>query len=92
MPRRRAPPLSPQKDVIATPGGIPSAPAIPTTGDVWDGTTEEFTSEDLVQIGDLYYYEISNAEQLAFLAETGGDWLTYNYILTILWCISTTCT
>jgi len=67
---------------VSAEGSIPSAPAIPTTGAVWDGTTEEFTSEDLVQIGDLYYYEISNAEQLAFLAETGGDWLTYNYILT----------
>jgi len=60
----------------------PTVPTVSSDADKWDGTTEEFTNADLTKIDGIYYYEISSAEQLAFLAETGGDWLTYNYILT----------
>ncbi len=48
---------------------------------VWDGqTTKKPTS--LKTIDNVYYYEISSAEELAYIAQTGGDWLGYNYILT----------
>ena len=49
------------------------------TADVWDGTVAKPTK--LVEKDGNYYYEISTCEQLAFVAQNGGDWLTYNYLL-----------
>lgn len=54
-------------------------PLIPTTGDVWDGSVEE--PQTLVQKDGVYYYEITKCSQLAYVAQTGGAWQTYNYIL-----------
>ena len=46
----------------------------------WDGTTiTQPTSMKTIE--GVYYYEISTAEELAYIAKTGGDWLRYNYIL-----------
>lgn len=56
-----------------------TSPAIPTTGDIWDGTTIE--PKNLVSKDGVYYYEITKCSELAYVAETGGDWLTYNYLL-----------
>ncbi|MBE7004677.1 MAG: Ig domain-containing protein [Ruminococcaceae bacterium] len=55
-------------------------PAIPTTGDVWDGVTVTEPSK-LVKKGNVYYYEISTCAELAFVAKNGEDWLGYNYAL-----------
>lgn len=55
------------------------APEIPTEGDVWDGSITQPTT--LVQKDGVYYYEISSAAELAYVAQTGGEWLGYNYIL-----------
>lgn len=56
-------------------------PAIPTEGDVWDGTAEAPTK--IVQKDGVSYYEITKCSQLAYLAtvEEGANWLSYNYIL-----------
>lgn len=54
-------------------------PSIPATGDIWDGSIEQPTT--LVQRDGIYYYEITKCSQFAYVAQTGGDWLTYNYIL-----------
>ena len=54
-------------------------PAIPTTGDVWDGSIEQPTT--LVQKDGVYYYEITKCSQLAYVAQTGGEWISYNYAL-----------
>lgn len=54
-------------------------PPIPTSGDVWDGTVTAPTK--LVQKNGVYYYEITTCEELAYVAQTGGDWLSYNYLL-----------
>ena len=58
---------------------VGNVPGVPETGDIWDGTTSKPTK--LVQIDDVYYYEITKCSELAYIAETGGEWLTYNYIL-----------
>lgn len=55
------------------------APSIPTTGDVWDGTTLQ--PSKLVKKDGIYYYEITKCSELAYIAEAGGDWCNYNYIL-----------
>ena len=55
------------------------APPIPESGDVWDGSILQ--PSKLVQKGDVYYYEITKCAELAFVAQTGGDWLSRNYIL-----------
>lgn len=56
------------------------APPAPAAGaDVWDGSTEQPTQ--LVKKGGEDYYEITTCAQLAYVAQTGGDWLGYNYIL-----------
>lgn len=55
-------------------------PAIPTEGDVWDGTTEAPTT--IVQKDGVSYYEITKCSQLAYLAtvDRNSDWAkTYNY-------------
>ena len=52
---------------------------IPTEGDVWDGSITQPTK--LVQKDGVYYYEITKCAELAYMAQTGGDWLGYNYIL-----------
>ena len=56
-----------------------NAPEIPTDGDVWDGSITQPTK--LVQKDGVYYYEITKCAELAYVAQTGGDWLGYNYIL-----------
>jgi len=59
--------------------GTSTPPEIPTTGDVWDGTILQPTK--LVQKDGVYYYEITKCSELAYVAQTGGDWLERNYIL-----------
>lgn len=54
-------------------------PEIPTEGDVWDGSISQPTT--LAQKGGVYYYEITKCSELAYVAQTGGKWLSYNYIL-----------
>lgn len=54
-------------------------PPIPTQGDVWDGSIEEPTT--LVQKDGTNYYEITKCSQLAYVAQTGAEWLSRNYIL-----------
>ena len=46
--------------------------------EVWDGET---ISEPQKANG-KDYYEISNGEELAYIAQMGGEWLTYEYRLT----------
>ena len=46
----------------------------------WDGSIEKPTKQ--VVVDTLTYYEISTPEELAYIAQTGGKWLSYNYILT----------
>ena len=60
-------------------GTVPGTPPIPSVGDVWDGSAEQPVS--LVERNGVYYYEITRCAQLAFIAQNGGDWLGYNYIL-----------
>ena len=52
-----------------------------TGANAWDGTTTTQPTSMKV-IDGIYYYEISTAEELAYIAKTGGDWLNYNYVLT----------
>lgn len=56
-----------------------SAAVYAEDGDAWDGSISEPTK--LIKVNGIYYYEISTPEELAFIAQTGGDWLTYNYRL-----------
>ena len=56
-----------------------NAPEIPTEGDVWDGSITQPTT--LVEKDGLYYYEITKCAELAYVAQTGGNWLNANYIL-----------
>jgi hypothetical protein len=48
----------------------------------WDGTSTQPTI--IANIGGVFYYEINDAKQLAFLSSqsSGSIWLGYNYILT----------
>ena len=47
---------------------------------VWDGKT--VTQPTVIRsVEGVYYYEISTAEELAYLAQASGEWLEYNYIL-----------
>ncbi len=55
-------------------------PTIPESGDVWDGATLTQPSVIVNQNG-INYYEISKCAELAFVVQTGGDWLKRNYIL-----------
>lgn len=57
----------------------PTKPSDTMEGDVWDGSITQPTK--LVQKDGVYYYEITKCSELAYVAQTGGDWLTYNYIL-----------
>lgn len=45
----------------------------------WDGSLMAPTV--MRSIDGVYYYEISTPAQLAYVASTGGEWYTYNYIL-----------
>ncbi|MBR2548037.1 MAG: hypothetical protein IKF07_07605, partial [Eubacterium sp.] len=47
--------------------------------DIWDGTIEQPT--ETIRIDNVYYYKITKASELAYIAQTGGDWLEYKYIL-----------
>lgn len=51
-----------------------------SAAECWDGVSIEMPSE-VVNIDGAYYYKIYNGAQLAYVAQTGGDWLNYNYIL-----------
>lgn len=62
--------------VLALPMGITATAATSS----WDGTTI-MQPTSMKTIDGVYYYEISTAEELAYIAKTGGDWLCYNYIL-----------
>lgn len=53
---------------------------VPTTSREWDGTIKKPAKQVLVE--DTLYYEISTPQELAYIAQTGGEWLEYNYILT----------
>ncbi len=46
---------------------------------VWSGGTSQ--PSKLVSVDGVYYYEISTAEELAYIAKAGGEWLGYNYRL-----------
>ena len=63
--------------VLVLPMGITAT----VTTSSWDGTTITQPTS-MKTINGVYYYEISTAEELAYIAKTGGDWLGYNYILT----------
>lgn len=65
--------------VQATDTAEAAVPGIPTEGDVWDGSISQPTT--LVQKDGVYYYEITKCSELAYVAQTGGEWLGYNYIL-----------
>ncbi|MBR5437423.1 MAG: hypothetical protein IKV21_00755, partial [Clostridia bacterium] len=54
----------------------------------WDGSIK--APGKMVANDGVYYYEISTAEELAYIAKTGGDWLGYNYILTADICLNDT--
>ncbi len=56
-----------------------TASDIPTEGDAWDGTTKQPTT--IVEKDGIKYYEITKSEELAFVAQTGAEWLSRNYIL-----------
>lgn len=60
----------------AAPCCVRAAPA----GDVWDGETITAPTK-LVQKDGVYYYEITTCAQLAYVAQTGGTWLSRNYLL-----------
>ena len=51
----------------------------PAAETVWDGTTLQ--PSVMVSIDGIYYYKIYTGKELAYIAQNGGDWLTYNYIL-----------
>lgn len=55
-------------------------PAIPTNGDVWDGVTITEPSK-LVRKEGIPYYEISTCAELAYIVQTGGKWVSANYVL-----------
>ena len=50
-----------------------------TVSTTWDGTTVQ--PSVTVSIDGIYYYKIYTGKELAYIAQAGGDWLTYNYIL-----------
>ena len=54
--------------------------ALLTDNTEWNGTTiSQPTTRETID--GVEYYKIYTAEELAYIAQTGGDWLTYNYIL-----------
>lgn len=61
------------------PTGLP-APEIPTTGDIWDGITTVAPSTTVTKDG-AAFYKISTCAELAYVAQTGGEWLNRNYLL-----------
>ena len=63
----------------ATETAAVNVPEIPTEGDVWDGSITQPTT--LVQKDGINYYEITKCAELAYVAQTGGNWLNANYIL-----------
>ena len=58
----------------------PAPPAIPTSGDKWDGVTVT-QPKKLVKKDGLNYYEITKCSELAFVARTSGEWMGRNYLL-----------
>lgn len=48
-------------------------------GDVWHGEIEK--PETILQKDGVNFYEITKCSQLAYVAQTGGVWRGYNYIL-----------
>ena len=51
----------------------------PEAESVWDGTVLQPTV--LVSVDGIYYYKIYTGKELAYIAQTGGKWLGYNYML-----------
>lgn len=47
----------------------------------WDGVSTK-EPKTLVKIDSVYYYELSTAEELAFVAQAEGNWRKFNYRLT----------
>ena len=58
----------------------PSYSLAASSGDIWDGKTVTAPTK-LVQKDGIYYYEITKCAELAYVAQTGGDWLSKNYLL-----------
>lgn len=57
-------------------------PAIPTAGNKWDGTTITAPSlSNIVQKDGVNYIKITKCAELAYIAQTGGEWLSRNYLL-----------
>lgn len=54
-------------------------PTLAAGADVWDGSIQQPTQR--VKKGGEDYYELTTCAELAYVAQTGGDWLGYNYIL-----------
>ena len=64
--------------IIIVSGGVVSF-AEDGDRDVWDGTTTKPTT--IVEKDGVRYYAINTCEELAYIAEEGGDWLSRNYML-----------
>ena len=47
----------------------------------WDGVSTK-EPKTLVKVDGIYYYELSTAEELAFVAQAEGNWRKFNYRLT----------
>lgn len=65
--------------IQATDAAEVTTPKISTEGDVWDGSITQPTT--LVQKDGVYYYEITKCSELAYVAQTGEEWLSRNYLL-----------
>ena len=56
-------------------------PAIPTSGDKWNGSAAIAPSKTVRGNDGREYYEITKCAELAYVAREGGVWLERNYIL-----------
>ena len=65
----------------------PSYSLAASSGDIWDGKTVTAPTK-LVQKDGIYYYEITKCAELAYVAQTGGDWLSKNYLLSNDLCLN----
>lgn len=46
---------------------------------VWNGET--VAPSKMISVEGVYYYQLTKPEELAYIAENGGEWLNYNYVL-----------
>ncbi|MBQ9459817.1 MAG: Ig-like domain-containing protein [Oscillospiraceae bacterium] len=72
--------FEPLKLEITAPMSEAAPPAIPATGDKWDGVSISQPTK-LVEKDGTDSYEITKCAELAFVAQTGGVWLGKNYVL-----------